>query len=110
MQAIKNKAIQLSSFSSEQLQDYLNLALERAGHPQLMSSERTRTLAAHAANSLRVLNQMASDLFNSAAERNMPRIDESLFPSFILFKIPAHTLKKPLDYITKPCNFALVTK
>ena len=69
----------LLPLSPEQLQDYLNFALERAGHPQLMSSELTRTLAAHAANNLRVLNQMASEMLNAAAERNLPRIDESLF-------------------------------
>ncbi len=69
----------LSPLSPEQLQDYLDFALEQAGHPKLMSSELTRTLAAHAANNLRVLNQMASEMLNAAAERNLPRIDESLF-------------------------------
>ena len=75
----------LSPLSPEQLQDYLNFALEQAGHPQLMSSELIRTLAAHAANNLRVLNQMASELLNAAVERNLPRIDESLF--FDLFSL-----------------------
>ena len=69
----------LSPLSPDQLQDYLDFALEQAGHPQLMSSELTRTLAGHAANNLRVLNQMAAEMLNAAAERNLPRIDESLF-------------------------------
>jgi len=63
----------------EQLQDYLNFALEQAGNAKLMTSEMIRTLAGHAANNLRVLNQMAAELLTAAAERNLPRIDESLF-------------------------------
>lgn len=69
----------LLPLSPEQLQDYLNFALEKAGHPQLMTPELIRTLAAHAANNLRVVNQMAAELLSAAAERNLPRIDESLF-------------------------------
>ena len=44
-----------------------------------MTGELMRTLAAHAANNLRVLNQMAAELLATAAQRNLPRIDESLF-------------------------------
>lgn len=69
----------LPPLSPEQLQDYLNFALEKAGHPQLMSPELIRTLAAHAANNLRVINHMAAELLSAAAEKNLPRIDESLF-------------------------------
>lgn len=76
----------LSPLSPEQLQDYLKFAIEKAGHPQLMSPELIRTLATHAANNLRVLNQMAAELLNAAAEQNLPNIDESLF--FDLFSPP----------------------
>jgi len=69
----------LTPLSPEQLQHYLEFALEQAGNTQLMSSEMIRTLTAHAANNLRVLNQMAAELLSAAAERNMPRIDETLF-------------------------------
>ena len=69
----------LAPLSPEQLQDYLNFALEQAGNGQLMTTELIRTLAAHAANNLRVLNQMAAEMLSAAAERNLPRIDESLF-------------------------------
>jgi len=69
----------LSPLPPEQLQDYLNFALEKAGHPQLMSPELIQTLAAHAANNLRVINHMAAELLGVAAEKNLPRIDESLF-------------------------------
>jgi type II secretory pathway predicted ATPase ExeA len=69
----------LLPLSPEQLQDYLRFALEQAGNGQLMTDELIRTLAAHAANNLRVLNQMAAELLAVATERNLPRIDDSLF-------------------------------
>ena len=69
----------LEPLSPEQLQDYLYFALEQAGNSQLMSDELILTLSAHAANNLRVLNQMAAELLASAAQQNLPRIDESLF-------------------------------
>ena len=69
----------LEPLSPEQLQDYLYFALEQAGNSQLMSDELILTLSGHAANNLRVLNQMAAELLTSAAQQNLPRIDESLF-------------------------------
>jgi type II secretory pathway predicted ATPase ExeA len=78
----------LLPLSPEQLQDYLNFALDQAGNSKLMTSELIRTLASHAANNLRVLNQMAAELLAAAAERNLPRIDESLF--FELFSPTEH--------------------
>jgi len=69
----------LEPLSPEQLQDYLYLALEQAGNSQLMSDELILTLSAHAANNLRILNQMAAELLAAAAQQNLPRIDESLF-------------------------------
>jgi general secretion pathway protein A len=72
----------LNALSPEQLQNYLSFALEQAGNSQLMSAALMRTLTAHAAGNLRVLNQMAAELLAAAAERNLPRIDESLFFEF----------------------------
>jgi type II secretory pathway predicted ATPase ExeA len=69
----------LNPLSPEQLQDYLSFVLGQAGNTQLMGTELMRTLSAHAAGNLRVLNQMAVELLAVAAERNLPRIDESLF-------------------------------
>jgi type II secretory pathway predicted ATPase ExeA len=69
----------LSPLSPEQLQDYLNFALDQAGNSQLMTPELIHTLTTHAANNLRVLNQMAAELLVAAAQRGLPRIDESLF-------------------------------
>jgi type II secretory pathway predicted ATPase ExeA len=80
----------LLPLSPEQLQDYLRFALDQAGNGQLMTDELICTLAAHAANNLRVLNQMAAELLAVAAERNLPRIDESLF-----FELFSPTGSKP---------------
>lgn len=63
----------------ELLQQYLSFALQQAGCPHLMTEELIRTLASHAANNLRVLNNMAAELLSAAAQRNLPRIDETLF-------------------------------
>lgn len=71
--------LMLTPLSPEQLQQYLDFALDQAGNTELMTTELVRTLAAHAANNLRVLNQMAAELLAAAAERNLPRIDEALF-------------------------------
>lgn len=69
----------LEPLSPEQLQDYLYFALETAGNRQLMSDELIITLSGHAANNLRVLNQMAADLLAAAVQQNLPCIEASLF-------------------------------
>jgi len=71
--------LQLTPLTPDQLQEYLSFALEQAGHPQLMTSELIQTLAAHSLNNLRVLNHTAADMLAAAAERNLPRLDESLY-------------------------------
>jgi general secretion pathway protein A len=86
----------LTPLSPEQLHDYLHFALEQAGNSQLLTGELLRTLTAHAANNLRVLNQMAAELLAAAAERNLPRIDESLF-----FELFSPTGSKPRRNHTK---------
>ena len=69
----------MAPLSPEQLQEYLSFALEQAGHPQLMTAELIQILAAHSLNNLRVINQMAAEMLDAAAERNLPRLDESLY-------------------------------
>jgi type II secretory pathway predicted ATPase ExeA len=69
----------LEPLSPEQLQDYLHFALQQAGNGQLMSEELILTLSGHAANNLRVLNQMAAELLAVAAQQNLASIDVSLF-------------------------------
>ena len=91
----------LLPLTPEQLVDYLNFALDQAGNRQLMTAELIRTLAAHAANNLRVLNQMAAELLATAVERNLPRIDESLF-----FEFFSATGSKPSRHNPKKNPFA----
>ncbi|MGD9824347.1 hypothetical protein [Desulfobacter sp.] len=69
----------LEPLTPDQLQDYLHFALDQAGNSQLMTDALIRTLAGHAANNLRILNQMAAELLNAAAVKELPKIDESLF-------------------------------
>jgi len=69
----------LEPLTPDQLQDYLHFALDQAGNSQLMTEGLMRTLAGHAANNLRILNQMAAELLNTAAVKELPRIDEALF-------------------------------
>jgi type II secretory pathway predicted ATPase ExeA len=71
--------LQLGPLSPEELRAYLDFALTQAGHPQLMTAELMQTLAAHAAGNLRVLTHMAAELLSTGAERNLPRLDESLY-------------------------------
>jgi len=69
----------LTPQSPELLQQYLSFALQQAGCPHLMTAELIRTLATHAANNMRVLNNMAAELLSAAAQRDLTRIEESLF-------------------------------
>lgn len=69
----------IEPLSPDQLQDYLHFALEQAGNSGLMTQELIKALAGHAANNLRVLNQMAAELLDAAAVKELPRIDEALF-------------------------------
>jgi type II secretory pathway predicted ATPase ExeA len=76
----------LEPLSPDQLQDYLRFALDQAGNSRLMTEELVHTLTAHAANNLRILNQMAAEMLDVAAQQNLPRIEVSLF--FELFSPP----------------------
>lgn len=76
----------LNSLSPEDLIAYLNFALQKAGASQLITPELIQTLATHAHGNLRVLTHMAAELLAAAAEKNLPRIDETLY--FDLFTPP----------------------
>jgi general secretion pathway protein A len=71
--------LQLGPLSPEELRAYLDFALTRAGHPQLMTTELMQILSAHAAGNLRILSHMAAELLAVAAERDLPRLDEALY-------------------------------
>jgi type II secretory pathway predicted ATPase ExeA len=82
----------LADLAPEDLAAYLDFALQEAGAPQLMSPELIHTLAAHAHGNLRVLTHMAAELLAAAADRNLPRIDETLY--FELFTPPARAPRR----------------
>jgi type II secretory pathway predicted ATPase ExeA len=94
--------VQLGPLSPQELQSYLETALDQAGHPHLMSPELIQTLCAHSLNNLRVLTQMAAELLAAGAERNLPRLDESLF--FELFSTPASRTRRAKPSPTQPAN------
>jgi type II secretory pathway predicted ATPase ExeA len=69
----------LGPLAPEELQAYLTFGLEQAGAPHLLTPELVQTLVTHAAGNLRVLTGMAAELLAAAAERNLPRLDETLY-------------------------------
>jgi hypothetical protein len=86
--------LNLSPLPPEELAAYLQFALQQAGAPQLITQELIQTMATHAQGNLRVLNQMAAELLSAAAEKNLPRMDESLY--FDLFATPQTRQKRSL--------------
>ena len=53
--------------------------LEAAGNPRLMSSGLQQTLCEHAAGNLRLLMNMANELFLTACSQNLESLDEKLY-------------------------------
>lgn len=84
--------LSLTALSPEELSAYLDFALKQAGAPQLIAPELIRTMATHAHGNLRVLTHMAAELLTTAAERNLPRIDESLYLE--LYTSPARSSRR----------------
>ncbi len=65
--------------SPQDLQDCLRHALQQAGAPTLMTPEVIATICDHAQGNLRALMIMASELLETAAQREARQIDEALF-------------------------------
>jgi len=65
--------------SREDLLACLDHVLETAGNATLMTNELKATLADHAAGNYRVLMNLSEELLASAAERNLPRLDDKLY-------------------------------
>jgi general secretion pathway protein A len=57
----------------------LDHLLNVAGNPSLMTAELKATLADHAAGNYRVLMNLADELLVTAADRDLPRLDEKLY-------------------------------
>jgi len=69
----------IDPYDKKVLLEYLNHALAQAGAPQLMNRELKNTLVEHAAGNLRMLNSMAAELLVTAAQKELPFMDEKLF-------------------------------
>ena len=65
--------------SRDELLACLDHLLEAAGNPSLMTTELKATLADHAAGNYRVLMNLGDELLATAADRELPRLDEKLF-------------------------------
>lgn len=72
----------LEPLSREHLMSYLNHALEQAAAPHLMTEPLMEALAEHCLGNLRVLNLMAAELLETAAQRELAHLDEKLFLEF----------------------------
>jgi type II secretory pathway predicted ATPase ExeA len=71
--------LSLERASSDELQECLRHALNKAGAPKLMTPELIAAVADHAQGNLRTLMNMAAELLAIAAEREARSIDEKLF-------------------------------
>jgi type II secretory pathway predicted ATPase ExeA len=58
---------------------HLHHVMSEAGQPQLMTASLVKTLSEHAAGNLRILMNMANDLFEEALRRELQRLDETLY-------------------------------
>jgi general secretion pathway protein A len=65
--------------SRDELLACLDHLLETAGNPSLMTTELKSTLADHAAGNYRVLMNLADELLATAADRELPRLDDKLY-------------------------------
>jgi len=65
--------------SRDELLACLDHLLETAGNPSLMTTELKSTLADHAAGNYRVMANLADELLATAADRDLPRLDEKLY-------------------------------
>ncbi len=69
----------LEPLSRDDLLDYLDHILERAGAPQLITESLQHTLVDHAAGNPRVLTAMGAELLDAAARSQRPLLDEKLY-------------------------------
>lgn len=77
--------LQLGYLSPQELHEWLEHLLEKAGRPDLMSPELRNTLVEHAAGNRRLLANMGNDLLEVAAQRRLSEIDAKLY--FELFHV-----------------------
>lgn len=69
----------LEPYSSSQLLNYLEHALEQAGAPHLMTTGLKETLVEHAMGNIRLLNNMAEEVLTQGSQKEVRQLDEKLF-------------------------------
>lgn len=69
----------LEPYDQPVLLSYLTHCLEQAGAGHLMTESLMETLSQHASGNLRLLNIMAAELLDKAAEKELTTLDEKLF-------------------------------
>jgi general secretion pathway protein A len=69
----------VQAYPPETLIQYLDHSLEMAGAAHLITPGLKNTLATHAAGNLRMLCQMAAELLDLAAQKQLPQLDEQLY-------------------------------
>jgi general secretion pathway protein A len=69
----------LEPYTNDELLDYLNHILDRAGANHLITDEAKQVLAEHSCGNLRILAQSAEELLQAALAKNLTCIDESLY-------------------------------
>jgi type II secretory pathway predicted ATPase ExeA len=72
----------LEPLAKEHLTAYLNHALDEAAAPHLMTEPLKEALVEHCLGNLRILNMMAAELLETAAQRELAQLDEKLFLEF----------------------------
>ena len=79
----------LDRATPEELRECLVHTLHSAGAPKLMTSELIATLCDHAQGNLRALMNIAGELLDLAAQRELPQLDEKLFFEAFSATVPA---------------------
>ena len=85
----------LDPYSPQELCDFLDHAMDKAGATELMTHELTRTLCEHAGGNLRTLVNMAAELLDAAAERQITTLNEDLFFEVFARSVKPKSQKSP---------------
>ena len=73
------RRLTLEYASSDELLACVDHLLETAGNPNLMTQELKATLTDHCVGNYRVLMNLCDELLATAADRDLPRLDEKLY-------------------------------
>lgn len=95
------RRLRLDYAEPEQLCACLDHLLETAGNTALMTDALKLALSEHATGNYRILMNMADELLCTAAERDLPQLDETLF--FDVFQPPTPAKRRP-NATSKPTS------